>query len=36
MNGICAALAFLFAFLVLAPHADVHVEYAPAPAWSSR
>lgn len=35
MNGICAGLSFLFAVLVLAPPAEVHV--APAPvAWSSR
>lgn len=35
MSYLCAALAFLFAFVVLAPHAQVHVEPAPA-AWSSR
>lgn len=29
MSYLCAALAFLFAFVVLAPHATVHVEYAP-------
>lgn len=28
MSAVCAGLAFLFAFLVLAPHAEVHVEYA--------
>lgn len=35
MAGICAALAFLFALVALAPPAQVRVEPAPA-AWSSR
>lgn len=35
MAGICAALAFLFAFVALAQPAEVRVEPAPA-AWSSR
>lgn len=35
MSAVCAALAFLFAFVVLAPPAQVRVEPAPA-AWSSR
>jgi hypothetical protein len=35
MAGICAALAFLFALVVLAPPAEVRIAPAPA-AWSSR
>lgn len=35
MSYLCAALAFLFAFVVLAPHDTVRVEYAPA-TWSSK
>lgn len=30
MAGICAALAFLFAFVVLAPRAEVQANIAPA------
>jgi hypothetical protein len=36
VNGICAGLAFLFAFLVLAPHAPVHAYDYPTTARSSR
>jgi hypothetical protein len=32
---ICQGLGLLFAFVMLAPHADVHYERPPA-AWSSR
>lgn len=35
MSYLCAALAFLFAFVVLTPHATVHVEPALV-VWSSR
>ena len=30
MSYLCAVLAALFAFVVLAPHAEVHAQYAPA------
>lgn len=32
MAGICAALAFLFALVALAPPVEVRIEAAPAPA----
>lgn len=35
MSYLCAVLAFLFAFLVLAQGAEVRIEPVPA-AWSSR
>lgn len=35
MAGICAALAFLFALVALAPPAEARIAPAPA-AWSSR
>lgn len=36
MRAICAALSLWFAFVVLAPTADVHYEYATTTAWSSQ
>lgn len=35
MTALCAALAFLFAFIVLTPPVDMHINYTSS-GWSSR
>lgn len=36
MRAVCAALAFLFAFLVVSAHLDTDVQFQPAPAHDAR